>query len=1044
MKRIIEFCFAQQRIVLSVFLVGIMLSGFQLMQLKLDVFPDVTDIQVSVNTEAPGMAAKEVEQLVTYPVESLMYSIPSVKAVRSISKTGLSIVTIVFEESTDPYFAREQVFQRLRQAEGLLPESIDAPAMGPNSSGLGQVFQYLLVADPESAYHDPVKLRSLNDYLVKLILMPVDGVTDILSFGGEVKQYQVNLDPQKLFQLGLSIEDVQQALLNSNQNAGGWYLNRGDEQFVIRGVGRFSSNRIGLRQIEDVPLLQHEGRLISVRDIASVSIGGEIRQGAVTMTERQANGQLLARGEVISGIVLKRFGANTKQTIDDVKALLPKIQTALPDGVSIQPYYDNSDLVEKAVSTLTISLVQAAVLVLVVLFLFLFNLRATLLVLVTVPLSLLMALAMLAYFDISANLMSLGGMVIAIGMLVDSAVVMVEGIMQRAEKETVEAQATRLAKPMVFSFAIIMMVLAPLTLLTGVEGKLFIPMIISIMLALCFALLIALFLLPLLAKHLLSNSEETSSSQFSNISARYRQLLVKLSQHPKKLGLCMLIMIGLSSWFATQIGTEFVPELEEGTINLRVTLAPTANLNVALALAPKLEDELMQFPEVTYALSRIGRAEIGGDPEPISNIEIYIGLKPVSEWKSAKDRYALQSKMATRLKKFPGLLLTFSQPIATRVDELLSGVKSQLAIKIFGPDLNQLGQLAAEATQKVQQVNGAIDVAMEQFQGEAQLEINVKRDVAAQYGLTVADVMQVVNAGIGGTAAGQVFEGNARYDIYVRYQNEDRNNLHQIRQIPIQGAEGTWLQLSDVAEVGYQKGVSQVRRENVQRRVVIQANVANRDMGSVVNDIQTQLNQIKWPAGYYFQIGGQYENQQRAQKTLSWLLPVILAGIAILLYFAFGNLRQVAILLICIPFALMGGIWSLYLSGAYLSVPSSIGFIALIGLAVLNGVVLTDSLNYEFAQRALSFRDAVIRGCEHRLRPVLMTAMTTALGLLPLLYSQGVGSEIQKPMAIVLIGGLISSTILTLFVLPLATLVWMKPNSVEHSSELESGQLQQA
>ena len=1041
----------QYRLFVVLALVAVIVGAvFTIPKLNLDAFPDVTNVQVAVNTEAPGLAAEEVEQLITYPIEAVMYALPDVEEVRSISKTGLSGVTVVFKEGTDIYFARQLVFERLQAAKELIPSGVGIPSMGPNTSGLGQIYQYLLVADEEYTNREGysvMDLRSLNDWVVKLLIMPVDGVTDVLSFGGEVRQYQININPSRLLAYKLSQQDVSTALENNNSNVGGWYMNRGQEQLVIRGTGWLSSDKKGLAEIRQIPVKTVDGVVVTINDVATVSLGSEIRQGAVTMSTKDAEGNVQNLGEVVTGIVLKRMGSNTKSTIDGINQRVELINQALPEGVRFQTIYDQADLISKAVETVVNALLLAFVFIVIVLALFLMNLRATFLVLISIPISIGIALMVMSWYGLSANLMSLGGIAVAIGMLVDGSVVMVENMFKHLNAprsaghesednaDNDDGIALRLmqagrevARPVFFATAIILVVFMPLFSFEGVESKLFQPMAISIMLAMISALLVALIIVPALATFLFrAPVVEKESFILKPLDRLYRRGLTWAMRQTKVVVAIAVGLIISALALVPQLGTEFVPELEEGTINLRVTLAPSSSLETALDVAPKLEAMLLEFPEVTYALSRVGRAEIGGDPEPVNNIEIYLGLKPIPEWTSASNRYELQALMEVKLEQFPGLLLNFSQPIATRVDELLSGVKAQLAIKLFGKDLDVLVERGQAIEKVVKTIEGARDVAMEQSAGEAQLVVTPNRQQLSRYGLSVEDLMAVVRDGLGGVSAGQIINGNERYDIYVRLAEELRSNEATIAELRLQSPTGAWVRLGDIAEVSIESGPPQVRRDDVQRRVVIQANVQGRDMGSVVADIRQAIDQqVDLPAGYSVDIGGQFENQQRAQQRLSLVVPVSLALIALLLYFAFSSVGQAMLILVNVPLAVIGGIFSLYISNQYLSVPSSVGFITLFGVAVLNGVVMVESINLRVreamnqAGESLEqrIRSAAYDGAISRLRPVLMTAITSALGLIPMLMSTGVGAEIQKPLASVIVGGLVTATLLTLFVLP--------------------------
>lgn len=1026
-NKIIDWSIDNRFLVVLGLIVIMAIAVITIPKLNLDAFPDVTNVQVAVNTEAPGLAAEEVEQLITYPIEAVMYALPDVEQVRSISKTGLSGVTVVFKEGTDIYFARQLVFERLQAAKELIPEGVGTPEMGPNTSGLGQVFQYLLIADEDSEF-DSMSLRSLNDWIVKLLIMPVDGVTDVLSFGGHVKQYQVNIDPAKLLSYQLTQSDIIKALEVNNANVGGWYMNRGQEQLVIRGTGWFKSGNQGINEINQVPVKNVNGGVVTVSDVANVQIGSEIRQGAVTLTERSDSDQIVSYGEVVSGIVLKRMGSNTNATIDGLTAKLPLINQALPKGVRFEALYDQSDLIEQAVNTVVEALILAFIFIFIVLALFLMNLRATLLVLISIPISIAIALMIMAWWGISANLMSLGGITVAIGMLVDGSVVMVENMFKQlasADTKTLDVKkqlkhaGKEVARSVFFAASIILVVFAPLFSFEGVEAKLFQPMAISIILAVVSAIIVALLVVPALAAYMFKKGVTTKDSWvLKPLDKLYKTSLKIALRHAPKVVVVSVMLVTSAVVIIPYIGTEFVPELEEGTINLRVTLAPSASLETALSVSPILEQKLMMFPEVTYALSRIGRPEIGGDPEPVNNIEIYIGLKPVSQWTSASNRYELQDLMERSLEEFPGLLLNFSQPIATRVDELLSGVKAQLAIKLFGPELDVLAAKGQEIESLIKTIEGTRDVAMEQITGEAQLVIEPNRQELSRFGLAVGDIMDLVKDGIGGVAAGQIINGNERYDIYVRLEDKYRNNKEAIADIRLRSPNGAWVRLGDVASVSYQSGAPQVRRDDVQRRVVIQANVQGRDMGSVVTEIKAVIaKNVILPTGYSVGIGGQFENQQRAQQRLLIVVPISLALIALLLYFAFGSVGQALLILVNVPLAVIGGVFALYISGQYLSVPSAIGFITLFGVAVLNGVVMVESINQRIAD-GLESSVAIFEGATSRLRPVLMTAITSALGLIPMLMSNGVGAEIQRPLATVIVGGLVTATLLTLFVLP--------------------------
>ncbi len=1006
----------EQRLMVMLAAVGLIAYGtYSIYRLNLDAFPDVTNVQVQVYTEAPGLASVEVEKLITFPVESVMNGVPGVTEVRSISKTGLSVVTVVFTDETDIYFARQLVLERLQIAKDRIPPGLGDPQMGPITTGLGQVYRYILVGDGYSL----TDLRTLNDWTVKFQLRTVPGIADVLSFGGSALQYQVNTDPNALLSYGLTLADLKQAITENNSNAGGWYIEGDQQQLVVRGEGWVRPGDAGLRDIGNIVVKWRDGTPVRVRDVANVAYGEEIRQGAVTM-----NG----RGEVVMGVVLQLKGANTKKVIDRIKEKIPSIQKTLPAGVKIVPVYDQADLIDRAVETVRSALGEAAILIVIVLFLFLWNIRSALIVVCSIPLSMLIAFIMMRWWGLSANLQSLGGLAIGIGMMVDGSLVMVENIMRHlAEpahadepaKHRILRAAQEVGQPVFFAVLIIVVVFLPLFTLQGVEGKLFSPMAFTVAFAMLGSLIVALTVVPVLASLLMRGTlREEDSFLVRAIKRAYRPMLEFSIRRPFiPLGVAVAALLAAIA-IVPRLGTEFVPALDEGTLLIRVTMNPSIALPEAKRIATTLENRLMRYPEVTYALSPIGRPELGGDPESISNNEMLVGLKPQSEWKTAETRTEFIDILKKDLGGYPGIALSFSQPIATRVDELLSGVKAQLAIKLFGDDLSVLEQKGHEIAATVETLKGASDVQMEPISGEAQLVVRADRDALARYGLNVADVMDLVSTGIGGEAVGQVIEGQKRFDIYLRLAERFRDDPAALGNLWVANDEGVQMRLGQVAQVARVEGPPMVSREQTQRRAVIQANVDDRDLGGFVNEAQRAVAQtVTLPAGYYITWGGEFENQQRAQRTLTIVVPVALGMIFLLLYLSFGSLRNAILILLNVPFALIGGVFALWLSGQYLSVPSSVGFIALFGVAVLNGVVMVSYFN-QLLQHGYSVDKAVFHGAMLRVRPVLMTAMVASLGLIPLLLATGIGSEVQRPLATVVVGGLITSTALTLLILP--------------------------
>ena len=834
----------------------------------------------------------------------------------------------------------------------------------------------------------------------------------------------------------ITAPNIINAIENNNRNAGGWYLNRGNEQLIIRGVGWINSGKKGIEEIANTPVKEVHGTVIRVRDIATISYGSEVRQGAVTMTVKDKKGEPKILGEVITGIILKRMGDNTKTTIDSIKERIPLIQKALPDDITFETVYDQSNLINQAVYTVIKALAEAFVLIIIVLLLCLMNLRATFLVLISIPISISFALIMMSQLGISANLMSLGGLTVAIGIIVDGSIVMIENIFKHLNYSEsndttlkihnhdgislrIQKAAKEIARPVFFAVLIIIVVFTPLFSLDGVEGKLFHPMAQSIIFAMIASLFVAIIVIPALATYLYQRSvKEKKNFVLQPIQSFYHNVLMKALKRPKIIIIVSFMLLILALTLIPFLGTEFVPELEEGVLNIRTTLAPSVNLNTSLKVAKKLEKKIITFPEVTAVSARIGRAELGGDPEPVSNIEFLVNLKPINKWISADNRQQLQNLIEKEISTYPGLLFNFSQPIATRVDELLSGVKAQLAIKLFGSDLKVLNEKGKEIESIIKKVPGTKDVALESITGESQLVIKPNREALMRYGISVGQVMSLISNQIGGKSAGQIINGNERYDIYVRLAKKYRNSTQAIKNLLLQAPNGTWVELGDVASIQIETGPPQIRRDNIQRRIVIQTNIEGRDMGSVVSEIKSKINNnVNLPNGYTIVYGGQFKNQERATARLMIVAPLSLALIFILLYFTFNSIGQALLIMVNVPLALIGGILALFISGQYLSVPGSIGFIALFGIAVLNGVVMVNAINKNI-QAGMNHYQGVFEGALSRLRPVLITASITALGLLPILLSNGVGSEVQKPLATVIIGGLFSSTLLTLLLLP--------------------------
>jgi len=1009
--RIVDWALGQ-RLLVIVGTLGVLGGGYAAMRrLPVDAFPDVSPVLVQVTTESPGLAPQEVEALVTNPVEVAMNGLPGVTRVQSISAFGLSQVSVYFRDDADIYFARQLVFERVQTARSAIPAGLGEPALGPITTGLGQVYQYLVTGKGISAD----SLRTLQDWIVKYRLRTVAGVTDVLSFGGNVKQFQVRLDPGKLIQYRVTLPQVVEALERNNSNAGGSYIVVGAEEYIVRGIGLVRT----LEDIGNVIAAEHGATPIYVRNLGTVVFGSEIRRGAVTINDD---------GERVAGIVLKRIYENTSAVIASVRDEVAAINRSLPEGIRVVPFYDQADLVERAIATVRDALLEGGVLIVLVLLLFLGNIRSAVIVTTMLPVSVLLAFILMYAAGLSANLMSLGGLAIGIGMLVDGGVVMVENIYRHLWEErgsetprlvVIRRAAHEVARPIVFAIAIIILVFVPLFTLEGVEGKLFKPMALTITFAMLGSLVFSLTLVPVLCAAGLKVGADEETRLVHWIKTRYEPLLRWALANGRRVVVAAVVALVGSLALVPMLGTEFVPTLEEGSILYRATLAPSAGLDEAIRVSAQLERIAKEFPEVVDVVSKIGRAEIGGDPEPVNNVEATVTLLPPGSWTNGRTKAHLVDEMRVRMADIPGVDLNFSQPIATRVDELLSGVRAQLAIKVFGENLDSLSRVASDVESIVQRMPGAKDVQSEQVLGQPQLLVHIDRTAVARLGLNVEDVQNVIRTAIGGAEAGQVFEGQRRFDITVRYAEPFRATAQDIARVQVATPEGARVPLSQVATIEETVGPKQISREANQRRIVIQANVEGRDLGGFVAEAQREVQRaVRLPAGYFITWGGQFENQQRAMARLAIIVPVTIILIFLLLFGSFNSVRQAGLILLNVPFALIGGIVGLFVTGQYLSVPASVGFIALFGVAVLNGVVLVTYINQVRAE-GVPLPEAVVRGTLLRLRPVLMTALVASLGLVPLLLASGAGSEIQRPLATVVVGGLITSTLLTLFVLPL-------------------------
>jgi cobalt-zinc-cadmium resistance protein CzcA len=1015
---ILNFSVRQRMLVIlgAVILTGLGIVAWQ--RIPIDAFPDVTNVQVQVLAKAGGMSPPEVEKLVTRPIEIQMGGLPRLTEIRSTSKIGLAAITVVFEDGVNDYFARQLVSERLASARENLPTGVDVE-LGPITTGLGEVFQYILVSkDPK---YDATELRTIQDYIVRPLLRTVPGVADVNSFGGFVKQFQVVVRPERLMSFHVSLQQVFEALAKNNSNASGNFIEHQSEQYVVRGLGLVKNTQ----DIENIIVAVHEHTPIYVRDVAEVKIGAELRQGAVTM-----NGQ----GEVVSAIVLMLKGASGRDVVNAIKEKLPEIQKALPKGVELVPFYDRTDLVRKAIHTVTSALEEGAILVLIVLVVLLADLRSAIIVTLVLPLSALFAFIMMRWYGLSANLMSLGGLAIGIGMMVDGAVVMVENIHRHlTEKpdpaklhhrhvgkvETVLYAAKEVGRPIVFGIFIIIVVFLPLFTLQGFEGKMFSPLAFTISFALFGSLILSLTLVPTLCTFFLKQTpHEHDPVHIRWLKHVYLVALKPCIRRPGRVVLPAVIALIAAFLLVPFIGTEFLPSLDEGAVAIEARSLPSISLQQAADLQTRAQRIFKQFPEVIDAVSKTGRADIATDPMGIESTDVMLTLRPQSEWTSAKTKEELVSKMRAAFADLPGVTGNFTQPIALRVDELVSGVKSAIGIKIFGDDLKVLKEKADAVARVLSKVRGATDVNVEKVSGLAYLQIEVDREKIARYGINVADIHEVIETAIGGKEASKVYDGMKVFGLAVRFPESARNDVEPIREILVPSPSGALIPLGQLAKVEVSEGPAQISREMAQRRIVIQCNVTGRDIGSFVHEAKQKIdNAVKLPPGYVMTWGGQFENQQRAMKRFSIVVPITIASIFLLLFSSFNSVKQALLIIMNIPFALIGGILALVIGQFNLSVSASVGFIALFGVAVLNGVVMVSYFN-ELRREGTNVELAVVKGAVLRLRPVLITASVAALGLIPMLFATGPGSEIQKPLAAVVIGGLISSTLLTLFILP--------------------------
>ena len=1000
----------KQRFLVIMGVAGLMVAGLMAWRaLPIDAFPDVTNVQVMILAKAPGLAAVDVEQRVSYPIELVMRGLPRVKQVRSLSKAGLSQVVIVFEDGVDTYWTRQVVFERLSMARDQLPAGVE-PELGPISTGLGEVLQYTVEGEGKSA----MELRTVQDWIIAPLLKPLPGVNEVNSFGGKVKQYQVLVAPEKLLKYGLTVGDVVAAVEQGNANAAGGVVVRDWEQLYMRGVGLLKD----IPDIERIVLKAKDGSPVYVRDVAEVTIGTEPRQGAVSRD---------GKGEAVAGMIIMLKGANSKDVVSRVKAQIEKLKDTLPAGVRINVFYDRTSLIEACIKTVVDALLAGGIFVIIVLFLFVAEFRTALIVVFSLPLTFLISFIVMGSVGLTSNLMSLGGLAFSVGMVVDASIVVVENVRRHLAHRTdvehkrrivVEA-LVEVAKPVSFSVLIIAIILLPLFTLQGIEGKMFAPLAATMLIALLVSLVVALTAVPVLADKFLLQKPEREFGFIRRFHSGYMCLLGKAVRHPAwTLGISGGVLVG-SCAFIPFVGTEFMPPLDEGSIAINVVRLPNASLDGSVEVAGFIEKRLQKFPEIESVISKTGRAEISEDPMGPEQTDVFIMLKPRQQSGSGRNKAELVEAIQQDLGQLPGLRYSFSQPIALRVNELISGVKSDLAVKVFGPDLEILKTFCDRAAAILQGVDGSRDVKVEMVSGMAQIDAVIDREILARYGLKIADVNAVIEAAIAGKTATTLIEEQRRFAVVVRFPEAARRDIPDLERLLIATPVGGQVQLAQIAKFTTIEAPAQISRENGMRRVVAEVNIRGRDLGGFVSEVQGKLASLVkgLPSGYYVEYGGQFENQQRAMRQLAIVVPMALLLIMVLLYMALGSVWHALLVLLNLPFALIGGVIAVVAFKMPLSVSAAVAFIVLLGIAVQNGVVLIAFFR-QLREAGESVIDTVTKGCNLRFRPLIMTALTSFIGHLPMLYATGSGADIQKPLAVVVMGGLITSTLLTLIVLP--------------------------
>lgn len=1019
---LLEFSLRQRVLVIGLACLLSVVGVVAFESIPIDAYPDVTNIQVQVLTEAAGLSPVEVERFITYPLELQMTGLPGLAEIRSLSKFALSQITVVFNDDVDIYFARQLVLERIMAAKERLPEGLE-PVMAPVTTGLGEVYHYYVegphatATDPQVVERELTDQRTMQEWVLRPLLKSVPGVIDVNGMGGFVKQYQVLVDPAKLRKFDLTLHQIYEAVVKNNANVGGNVLERHAERSIVRGLGLIRT----VGDIESIIVKAVGGTPVFVRDVAEVGIGHAVRHGAVVL-----NGQR----EVVIGTVLMLRGGNARQVVEAVKTKLEDLRQSnvLPSNTKLISFYDRIELVTAAINTVRDGLIEGVVLVVFVFFFFLGHVRSAIIVTVTLIVTPLVTFIVMERFGLSANLMTLGGLAIAIGEIADGSLVVVENAYRHLaqhsgaspeSRSSVILHATKeVGRPILFGILIISVVFLPLLTLQGLEGKMFAPLAYTLVIALLASVVVTLTLSPVLVSLLLRGDHLEETRVTLRMKQGYLPVLQWTLRHRGLILTSSTVIVLCSLALVPFVGREFIPLLEEGALTPQVVKLPSVSLPESIELEKQTQKAMLEFPEVKMAVSRIGRAEIPYHPEDLYESDPIVSLHDRSTWKTATTQSGLTDAIRNKLAEIPGISVLMSQPIQERVDELISGIRTECAIKLFGDDLDLLRDKAQEIAALVQQVNGVKDIKVEQVAGQPYLIIDIDRQKIARFGINVADVQEIITTAIGGKPATQVYEGERRFQLTLRFPEPYRNSVAAIGEIRVKSASGALIPMSDLAKIDMREGPARISREHVKRRIYIGFNVVGRDIGGVVDEGRAKLAaQLHLPEGYTVVWGGAFENMERANARLMIVVPITLGLVFFLLFWAFHSLRYATLIIINLPFALIGGVVSLWLSGQYLSVPASIGFIELFGLAVGNGIVLVSYIN-QLRHEGQQIDEAILAGCSLRLRPVVMTMMTTLLGLLPLALAQGIGAEVQRPLASVVIGGLFTSTALTLVVLP--------------------------